>query len=355
MLNRLLLILLLFLSGSLTAQSTEALAVQKTEEAIRLMDKGQIEESLKLLDEAGKLDPKNVDIPYEKGYAHYLAKDYEETIDLLTTLVRKKKANDLVFELLGNSYDLAGNRDKAIQTYEAGLKRLPKSGRLYLELGGMYLVTSDYDRAIGYFEKGIDVQPDFSSNYYHLAKIFLNSEEEVWGMIYGEIFMNLERNTARTAEISKLLYDTYKSEIRFTSDTSFTVSFSKNSVINLSSGKLAIPYGIGVYEPTLMMSMLNEKAIDLNSLDRIRTAFIENYFSNKNSKEYANVLFDFQNTVLKEGHLEAYNHWILMKGDEDGFVQWKNSNSEKWNRFLEWFNPNSMVVNNKNKFVRTQY
>lgn len=50
--------------------------------------------------------------------------------------------------------------------------------------------------------------------------------------IYGEIFMNLERNSTRTFEISKLLYDTYKSQITFNKDT-IHVSFSKNNIINV--------------------------------------------------------------------------------------------------------------------------
>jgi hypothetical protein len=171
--------------------------------------------------------------------------------------------------------------------------------------------------------------------------------------------MNLERNSKRTAEISKLLFDTYKSEIKFTTDTSFSVSFSKNAAINVSDlndpSKIKLPFGIGVYEPTLMMSMINEKSINLNSLDRIRKNFVETYFKNGNDKKYPNILFDYQNRVLKAGHLEAYNHWILMKGDEGAFGVWHSSNVEKWDNFVKWFTDNGLKVNNSNKFYSGQY
>lgn len=36
-------------------------------------------------------------------------------------------------------------------------------------------------------------------------------------------------------------------------------------------------------------------------------------------KEYPNILFSFQKQVKDAGHIEAYNHWILMKGDEEAF------------------------------------
>lgn len=337
------------------SQSGKQEALAKGQEAIRLMDNGQIGEAIKLLEEARALDPDNMDIPYEMGYAWYLAKEYQKTIDILSDLAKSRNASDLVFQLLGNAYDMIGKPEKAIKTYESGLKRMPGSGKLYLELGGMHLVRQEYDKAIEYYEKGVEAEPGYPSNYYRLATIFLNSEEEVWGMIYGEIFMNLERNSARTAEISKMLYDSYKSEIQFTSDTSFTVSFSKNNIITLDKRKLKIPYGMAVYETTLTLSMLNEKKIDLSALNRIRTGFVENYYANKHDRNFPNVLFDFQRTMLKEGHMEAYNHWILMKGDEEGFVRWKEANADKWEAFVAWFNPNPMMVNDENKFLRGHY
>lgn len=345
----------LLIAGQLLGQTDKEKALIKGREAIRLMDNGQIEQSIKLLEESMKLDPDNIDYPYEIGYAYYLTKNYQKAIDLLTPLSKRKDTNDRIYQLLGNSYDHIGQRDKSIETYEAGLKKLPGSGRLHLELGGMYLTTKEYDKAIGYFEKGIDAEPAYSSNYYHLAKLFLGSEEEVWGMIYGEIFMNLERNTARTAEISKMLYDTYKSEITFTSDTSFSVSFSKNAVIDLSSKKPEVPFGVGVYEPTLMMEIVHEKQIDIHSLDRIRTGFVKSYFKNNRDKKYPNVLFDYQNTILREGHLESYNHWILMKGDEEAFTRWQEANQDKWEKFINWFSPNGLKVDARNKFIRTKY
>jgi tetratricopeptide (TPR) repeat protein len=348
-------LLFVLIAGSSFAQNNKEQALAKGHEAIELMEKGQITESIRLLVESMKLDPENIDFPYEIGYAHYMTKDYQKTIEFLTPLTKNKDANDRVFQLLGNSYDNIGQRDKAIEIYEAGLKKIPKSGKLHLELGGMYVHTKEYDKAINYYEKGIDVEPAYPSNYYRLAKIFLNSDEEVWGMIYGEIFVNLERNSGRTAEISKLLYDTYKNEIKFTSDTSFTVSFSKNAVINFNGKKLELPFGFGVYEPTLMMEMLSEKQIDIHSLDRIRTGFVKNYFNNNKHKKYPNALFDYQNKILKEGHLESYNHWILMKGDEEGFQAWKGANNEKWDNFINWFTKNGLKIDNKNKFIRTQY
>ena len=177
-------------------------------------------------------------------------------------------------------------------------------------------------------------------------------------MIYGEIFMNLERNSKRTSEISKLLYDTYTSGIKFTSNTSMTVSFCQQMTINVDAisktENIKLPFCM-IYESTLLMSIAFEKNIDINSLDKIRQGFVENYFTMGHNKTHPNILFDYQNEVLKEGHLEAYNHWILMKGAEDGFDKWYSANKEKWDDFVKWFTDNGLQISNSNKFFSGQY
>lgn len=341
------------------SQSNKEIALEKGMEAIKLMDNGQVDESIKLLEEAQKLDPERIDYPYELAYAHYLKEDYAGAIKILEKHTEHKDVNERLFQLLGNSYDNLGKTEKAFEAYDAGLKKFPNSGMILLEKGNVYWGKKEYGKALPFYEKGIESDPQFPSNYYRAALLYCSSTEEVWGMIYGEIFMNLERNSKRTSEISKLLYDTYKSQIQFTSDSSYTVSFCKNATISINDlknpKKMILPFGIGLYEPLLMMSLVNEKTIDLNSLDRIRTNFIETYYKNDHDKKYPNILFDYHNKVKKAGHLEAYNHWILMKGDEEAFEAWYNSNKEKWENFAKWFSENGLKVDNSNKFFSGQY
>ncbi len=354
------LILILTTGKILFGQTTnEEKAFAKGKEAVDLMDNGEIDKSIKLLEEAKKLDPKNIDYPYEIAYAKYLKKDYKSAIKIAEPLTKHKQVNDRVYQMLGNAYSLNQQREKAIATYEKGLKLFPSSGKLYLERGNMELFIKEYGKALTYYEKGIEVDPKFPSNYYWAARIYCGSTEEVWGMIYGELFLNLERNTKRTAEISKLLFDTYKSEIKFFGDTSFTVSFSKNATINISSltdpNKAKLPFGIGVYEANLMFSIPPVNAIDIASLNNIRSAFLNNYFINEHDKKYPNVLFNYQKQIKEAGHLEAYNYWILMKGDEVGFKKWLTGNKDKWENFVEWFVDNGLKINDDNKFFSNQY
>ena len=353
--------LLLFITAGQIAfgQSNKEKALAKGQEAINLMDNGKVQESIKLLEEAQKLDPDRLNYPYELAYAYYLKEDYKEAAKILEKNKSHKDVTDRLFQLLGNCYDLLEKSEKAFEAYDEGLKIFPNSGMIYLEKGNVYWGKKEYGKALPFYEKGIEVDPKFPSNYYRASKIYCGSSEEVWGMIYGEIFMNLERNSKRTSEISKLLFDTYKSEIKFSSDTSFSVSFSKNATLNVNDlkdpSKMKLPYGVGVYESTLMFSMLSVKSIDINSLGNIRSTFVDNYFKNGHDKTYPNVLFSYQKSVKDAGHIEAYNHWILMKGDEDGFDKWLSANNVKWDSFVKWFGDNGLKINDTNKFYSGQF
>lgn len=345
-----------FLSHTLSAQTNEEKAKAKGQEAIKLVDEAKYAEGIKLLVEAGKLDTKSITYPYEIGYAYYAQKEYKKALKYLEPLVKEKTVTENVFQLIGNSYDLLGNKEKALTTYDDGIKQFPTSGSLHLERGNMALFKEDYDGALAYYEKGIEVAPQFASNYYWAARIYCSSSEKVWGVIYGELFINLERNSKRSGEISKLLYDTYKTAIQFTSDTSMAVSFSKQSTVDindLKKGKL--PFGMAAYEVTMTVAIVKEKQIDLASLNRIRANFTETYFKLDNDKKYPNILFEYQQQVQKAGHFEAYNYWLLGKGEEATFSKWRMDNPTPWQNFVAWFNENKLVLNQEHKFYRKQY
>lgn len=354
------LLILFVIAGQVSfGQTDKEQALSKAQEAIKLMDSGKIDESIKLLKEAQRLDPERFDYHYEMAYAYYAKADYKGAAKILEKNKSHENVTATLYQLLGNCYDILGDRDKAFEVYDAGLKTFPNAGMIYLEKGNMYLANKEYAKALPFYEKGIEVDPKFPSNYYRATLIYCNSTEEVWGMIYGEIFINLERNTARTSEISQLLFDTYKSEIKLTSDSSFSVSFCANATISLDNlndpSNFKLPYGMMVYEPTLMFSMLSVKSINLESLNSIRSTFIDNYFKNGNDVRYPNVLFSYQKQVKDAGHIEAYNYWVLLRGDENGFTKWHEENKQKWDDFIDWFTNNGLQINESTKFYSGQY
>ena len=337
------------------SQTKKETAALKAKQATYLIEGGKTDAAIKLLLSAKQLDPGNIDYPYEIAYAYYIKKDYLNAIAILEKLISHKDVYSKVFQLLGNSYDNLKERDKAIQTYTAGLNLFPKAGELYLELGNMSMIKKDYPDALRNYENGIAADPEFPSNYYWAAKLYCTSVEKVWGMIYGEIFLNLERGTKRTGEISKLLYTTYKSQIRFYSDSSVSVNFTKNDIPTPDSAKTKPRFSKDIFESVLLKSIEKEKKITISTLCKIRKKFIEYYFNSNLYRQYPNVLFDYQYKALRAGFSEAYTNWVLSMGNEDESAKWIKENSQEWQRFTIWFFETKLPLDSKYKFLSTQY
>ncbi|MGD1840037.1 MAG: tetratricopeptide repeat protein [Thermonemataceae bacterium] len=336
------------------AQSDKEVALAKGKEAIKMMDEGKIEESIQLLEESQKLAPQNFLYPYEIAYAHVLREDYEKALKIIDKVKKYPNINSQVYQMAGNCYSYLGKPNKAIKEYETGMKRFPNAGNLYLEKGNIYLFQKNYDEAIINYEKGIEVDPTFASNYYRLAKLFLNSTDKLSGLIYGELFMNLERNTQRTQEVSALLYNTYQSSITLGEDTS-KIDFCE-VVIDASKikskGDIKLPL-CAIFGKHFILAIIEEDTVDLNSLSVIRTKFLKSYFE-EDFKHHPNVLFEYQKALLDEKHFEAYNHYLFQIDALEEFNEWLMNNQKKYDAFVEWYtkSENILEITAENRFIR---
>lgn len=305
--------------------------------AVQLIDEGKFDESITILKECEKIDPTEYAYPYEIALAYTYKKEYQNAIDQLEKIKNYNSVQSDYYQLLGNAYDYAGNPEKAITTYSEGLQKFPDAGRLYLEKGVIYESQENYLEAISSYQKGMEVEPMYSSNYYRSALLYLNSTDKLSGLIYGEIFMNLERTTKRTLKMSELLYQTYQNGIQINGE-GVKVDFCKtviNADINSKSDEIKLPL-CAVFDRNLILGVVLQKEINLNSLSEIRTSFITSYFKN-DSKKYPNALFEYQKTLLDNGYLDAYNHYLFQMGSKTEFDDWQAANKDQMDKFVTWY------------------
>jgi tetratricopeptide (TPR) repeat protein len=358
------LIVLITLGSIVLAQTSEdkTKAVEYGMEAIKIMDAGQLDESIVLLEKAQKLDPARFDYPYEIAYALNLKTEYSKCLEVAVPLLNHKDATDRVYQLVGNTYDMIKQPEKAFETYAAGREKFPSSGKLYLEPGIIENARGNYNEAIRYWEQGVKVDPNFSSNYYWLAKIFSSTDEKIWSILYGEIFMTLEYGSKRTEEISKLLFQNYRNSYKPATDSSGEFQLTKKGfeiVIGTKKDMKKLKKGIlpfeGTFATVFSMSALEFiKGIDIKSINLARNSFVNLWFS-KYDQQYANALLEFQKRMLDAGVFEAYNYWLVSQGDGQQFDVWHSVNKIKFDQFAEWFKANRIKLKSDDQYARVDY
>jgi len=327
--------------------------------AMKLMDEGEIDRSIELLNEAKELFNKWL-YDYEIGLALYMKEDFSGAQKLFKRVVRRDGTDPLQYKMLGNTYSVQGNRNKARKTYHQGLKKFPNAGSLYLELGIVERAEENHNKALHFWEKGIAADPYHASNYYWAAKYFSITVEPVWALLYGEIFLNLEFNTARTQEISALLFDVYNDVYEFESDTSGSFHLTESGhQISLTMDQLEealeapelleklmkLPFE-GVYSLAMSPGMLHYSStgITLEGLHNLRTGFIDFWMFQENNQQedYPFVLFPFHAKMMEQGLFVYYNYFLLREGNMEEFEAFFNENEFGFQRFFEWYNQNHL-------------
>ncbi|UUC44041.1 tetratricopeptide repeat protein [Flavobacterium cerinum] len=334
------------------SQTPNEQARAKAKEAIKLMDNGEIDKSITLLEECQKIDPKDFIYSYEIAYAHMQKKDYEKAIAILNKTKKYQNINSQVYQMSGNCYSYLNQPEKAIKEYDAGLKIFPNSGNLHLEKGNVFLIQKKYDEAYSNYIKGVESDPMYSSNYYRLAQLLSDSNQKLSGLIYGEIFMNLERTTKRTLEVSKLLYKTYQDAITITNDST-KIDFCQIIITTneLENGKFKMPF-CGIFGKNFMLAMTNEKEINLKSLAKMRSAFLQYYFK-EDYKDYPNVLFDYHKKLQDHNLMESYTYYLLQMGNPEEFKKWQEQNQKQFQTFKDWYTDpeNYLTITQTNAYL----
>lgn len=329
---------------------------QLLEKIIRLVDEGLNEAVAPDFDYLIKKYPDNYLVQYEQAYNFYFLGQYDKVIEAEKKLLGSESVSELTYQLIGNSYDMLGNRDEAIKIYQEGLKRFPQSGSLYLELGNIYNMSEDYDKALQSYNSGILVQPDFSSNYYRAAPLYIASESaKVWGLVYAETAVLLApSNDARHKEMSEDIIFCLKENIKLNVGDSTVVSVKlvpgRDMEIDAATQKVYLGFP-GIYEGAFgrpLMKMLLEKqafTCSLSQLIEIRKGMLENYFDVTNNL-YGNSMYllEFQKKILDAGHWDAYNYFLFMESFPELFDEWYDANSSAFDAFAEWYDNNPFTL-----------
>lgn len=328
----------------------------KIQYAIRQMDNGKIDESKSILEDILLKDPKHYVANYEMAYLLNMTGQYDEALKYLDKIKKSKERTDQYYQLLGTVYDYKGDQAKSIKAFKDGLKKFPKSGLLHVELGMMYQKAEDNLKALECYENGILADPMFPSNYLRAALLLMTSSEPVWGLMYGEIFMNLEPDTHRSLTVGQYMYEVLKSKTEM-SDSGFKANLTNSSNIEFDSKtfKLYMPFPL-FYQTNYQVA--GKKAIEdrMDNLGLSALAKIHEYqmtFGKESYKEeYNDPLFEYIMKIQDAGFMEEYCMSLYKSGDRAGFDEWLSTHKDRYDKFLEWRRSNKLQLTPSHCFSR---
>jgi Tfp pilus assembly protein PilF len=311
-------IVFLFISISVTgiAQQKE----QTPQETARsFMRSGDWDNAILVLTRALQQDPNNLEMQKDLVMSYYYKRDYAKASELIKPMLDKDEADEATFQIAGNIYKALEEVKDAEKMYKKALKNFPRSGPLYSEYGELLWEKKDYS-AINLWEKGIEVDPSYAGNYYNAAVYYFYTDDKIWTIIYGEIFVNMEYLTERSTQMKKMLLDAYKSKL-----------FTNIGTKPLDKNKSA--FAKAVLQTFAKQAQLVDKGINIETLNMIRTRFILDWY-NTYATKYPFKLFDYQQQLIREGMFEAYNQWLFGAVDDlPAFDQWTKTNSDAYNKF----------------------
>lgn len=307
-----------FFSVTALAQPEDAKTLHAT--ARTFMQSGDFDNAIVVLTRALQQDKDNLEMQKDLVMSYYLKRDYAKALEGVKSLIDRNDADVVTFQIAGNVYKALEEVKECDKLYKKGLKKFPRSGPLYSEYGELLWATKDFS-AINQWEKGIEVDPGYSGNYYNAALYYFYAKDKVWGLIYGEIFVNMESLSERGAAMKEQLLQLYKEKLFADAD------LMKGEEKNKSEFAKAFLQSMN------RQSSLAARGISTEVLTMIRTRFILDWYEN-NAVKFPFRLFDYQQQLLREGLFDAYNQWLFGSSENlAAYENWTKTHSEEYNNF----------------------
>ena len=330
-------------------------------EGVRKVDEKKYFESLDFFDRAHALDTSRWEILYEKALAYYQMQKFDTVITMLEPLQYRSDLSDNFYRVLGSSYDIQKEYDKAKAVYDTALSRFPNSGKIYMEYGIHYLENKQYPDAVARWQKGLEVEPDYENNYYLLTKYLFHTGEYGWTIMFGEVFMNISTNTERLEDISMFIDNSITTAAFFPEDSTNTViKFTKINILskNLKQREdlpFELAYQIFMKEACENLLPKIQDSLTIDLIYQIRKKFIELWFKENFNIKYPNPLFDLHYKMLLSGHFDTYNYWLFNTPRKQDAQQWFAKNQQKLQKFGEWMVANGLKMSKANYFNQDRY
>ncbi len=291
---------------------------------------GDVENAILVLKKGLDQYPNDTEIRQDLAMAYYTARRNPQALETLKPLLDSDKPDETVFQVAALIYRSAQQPKEAEKTFKAGLKQYPNSGGLHNDYG-QFLESSNPGKGDGIkmWEKGIEVAPAFAANYYQASRYYAATNNTLWAILYGEVFVNLDSYSSRTVEIKNILLQYYKK--------AFAYGFANLNQKNA--------FEMAVANTMTAQKSVAAAGITPETLAAIRTRFILDWYNSDAGEKFPFRLFERQRQMLREGMYDAYNQWLFGGAyNITTFQNWTQTNGEAYQLFTRYQRQKMFVI-----------
>jgi tetratricopeptide (TPR) repeat protein len=297
--------MLLWVDHAIAQQWSSPEIEQMYTQGISTLSRGNANEAVAIFQKILPLEPNSFFVKKSLAQSYQLAGNHQNALHILEPLLASNTTDAECYRIAAQAYLGINDEKKAQKMLADGLTKNPKSGLLFYEQGLQFKKLKNYENALKSWLDGIAAEPNFHLNYLEAAIAYVQTEQVIWAIIYGEIFVNKEPNTQRGNDTRILLLDAYQ-KLFFTP--------SKNPTGDLNLVQTPRNFEEAVKKTYLSLFFVVSDGITTENLIMLRSRFMV-HWQDHFARQYPFALFDYQEQMMRDGYYDAYNQWLLGKAE----------------------------------------
>jgi tetratricopeptide (TPR) repeat protein len=345
--KKMLLILILSLTCSITFGQNKEEAEKLVDEGVAFHDKGEYAAAISKYDKALELDKDNLLALVEKAFSLLSLQKNDESISYCKKAIAThpgEKGLKTVYVTYGNALDGLNKTDQAIEIYDEGIRQFPSYYQLPFNKGIALAGTKRYEEAILCFQNSVKINPLHGSSHNAIARLTYMNDKRIPALLAYCRFLAIEPGTSRAKENLESVQKIIKANVEKTGENSINLNISPD-MLSESTGK-GKPKENSFASTDLILAMT--AALDYDKKNIKKTAieqFIRKFETvcaslQETQKDNYGFYWDYYVPYFTEmkgkKHIETFAYIAFSSSDDPDVSEWLTSHKNEIGKFLEW-------------------
>lgn len=300
------------------------------EQAKNYQSTGATKQAIVLLQQAIQIAPNVMVLHRDLAQGYIILRQYDEAYKTVEPIITQNDADEQTYYIAATALLAMGEKKKTKKVLEKGIKIFTHSGLLYHELGQYYEAGNELEYALDSWLRGIEEDPAYHLNYYEATRLYSITKRQLWAVLYGEIFINMERQTSRSIETRKLVLEGY---------TKIFASIGTGDVPRFGDYKYAddeLNFEDAVMKTFMQLAPVVADGMTAENLTMLRSRFIMEWMNTYNAK-FPFSLFTYQEKMMRDGQFDAYNQWLFGQAENTAqYNSWQQFHTNAIPAFNAW-------------------